>query len=63
MDLASGGGGYDVRCGQFIEKSGKVCRTIYRIELQVAAGWRVCVGDIELIQGQVDCHAGKRNNF
>jgi hypothetical protein len=49
MDLASKGGGYDVRCGQFIEKSGKVCRTIYRIELQVAAGWRGCVGDIELI--------------
>ena len=49
MGVAKGGGGYDVCRGQFLYQGGTVCRVICGIKLQIAAGWRKCFGDVELI--------------
>jgi len=55
--------GYDVFCGQFIYQGGTVCWTFCGIELQVAAGWRKCVGDVELISWFWRLPSGGEGNF
>ena len=61
--MATGGGGYDVRCGKFLYQGGAVCRTVRGIELQVAAGWRECVGDVKLILWIWRLPSGVEGNF